>query len=268
MKTVRLFWWQPPQYPIWHPKKYFNNVRYKNVKLNFGDELSEFIVAKVLSTKPIRAKATEQNKLLGIGSVLHFAQNNDTIWGSGINGKKRELNATGSSLNVLSVRGPLTREFLLYKNCIVPEIYGDPALLLSEIYPAMNNQHPKKDYIIIPHFSEINNPLFKGYEEHLVLPNQTPEKVIEEILQSSLVISSSLHGVIVAESYNIPAILLRVTDNEPLFKYMDYYYGTERFKFKYATSIEEALHMGGISPPVYDSQKMIQVLKDWKANIS
>jgi len=268
MNTIKLYWWQPPNYPSWHPKKYISSsqTRYKDVEVNFGDELSEFIVSKVLEKKIIRAKATEENKLLGIGSILHFAKNNDIVWGSGINGKKRELNANGSTLSVLSVRGPLTREFLMYKNCYVPKIYGDPALLLKQIHP-IKDFTTKKDYIIIPHFSEINLPLFQKYRDHLVLPNQKPEQVISEILQSKFVISSSLHGVIVAESYNIPAILLKITSNEPLFKYMDYYYGTERFKFKYAKSIEEALDIGGMPPPLYDAQKMIDVLKSHFKNI-
>jgi len=269
MKTVKLFWWRPPSYSNWNPKKYFTDhqKRYKDIQVNFGDELSEFIVNKTLNTSVTKAEAKEQNKLIGIGSVLHFAQDHDTVWGSGINGKKRELNAKGETLNVLGVRGPLTREFLMYKNCQVPEIYGDPALLLKKLYPQeKNTSKPERDYIIVPHFSELENPAFKNYEDKIVKPNQTPEKVIEEILQAKFVISSSLHGIIVAESYGIPSILLKITNEEPMFKYMDYYYGTERFKFQYAKSIEEALTIGGMPPPVFDAEKMIASLQNWHAN--
>ncbi len=269
MKNVKLYWWRPPSYPSWNPKKYLsgNQKRYKNIAVNFGDELSEFIVSKVLAEKVERASETEKGKLLGIGSILHFAKDNDIVWGSGINGKKRELNANPKSLSVLSVRGPLTREFLLYKGCsVVPELYGDPALLLNAINPISEKPNKKRDYIIIPHFSEMEDPIFKDYEDKIVSPAQSPEEVMAEIIASDFVISSSLHGVIVAESYGIPSILLKITDNEPMFKYMDYYYGTERFKFKYANSIEQALDIGGMPSPVFDTEGMINALKNWRAN--
>ena len=49
------------------------------------------------------------------------------------------------------------------------------------------------------------------------------EKAVKEN-KAKLVISSSLHGIILAETYGIPAILLmdKVTNN--MFKYNDYYY--------------------------------------------
>ena len=65
------------------------------------------------------------------------------------------------------------------------------------------------------------------------------------ILDSSFVISSSLHGIIISEAYGIPARIIRPDDffadkfwqYEPLFKYEDYYYGTGRSNFTYANNI-------------------------------
>jgi pyruvyltransferase len=39
------------------------------------------------------------------------------------------------------------------------------------------------------------------------------------------VLSSSLHGIVLAEAFRIPARMLRLTENEPLYKYQDYYEG-------------------------------------------
>lgn len=64
--------------------------------------------------------------------------------------------------------------------------------------------------------------------------------VIDEIIKSKLVISSSLHGIILAETYGIPAILL---NNGDLFKYMDWYESTGRSDIKVAANIEKALNM-------------------------
>lgn len=65
---------------------------------------------------------------------------------------------------------------------------------------------------------------------------------IDQITQCELVISSSLHGIILAESYGIPAVLfLPPALDNTLFKYQDYYYSTGRHSFPVATTIEEAL---------------------------
>lgn len=55
-----------------------------------------------------------------------------------------------------------------------------------------------------------------------------------------MVISSSLHGIILAESYGVPAVLLD-TGNKNLFKYYDYYEGTGRNYVPIVKSIEEGL---------------------------
>jgi len=75
------------------------------------------------------------------------------------------------------------------------------------------------------------------------------------------VISSSLSGIIIAEAFGIPARLLRIenqSNTEDLFKYRDYYYGTNRFEFKCATSIEEALEMMGEPAPACDLEKLVK----------
>jgi pyruvyltransferase len=80
--------------------------------------------------------------------------------------------------------------------------------------------------------------------------------VIRKICDSRFVISSSLHGIVVAEAFGIPARMLRITETEPLFKYFDYYAGTNRPDFQFAYSVEEALLMGGERPCECDLMKL------------
>ena len=82
--------------------------------------------------------------------------------------------------------------------------------------------------------------------------------VVEKILKAKLVISGSLHGIVVAEAFGIPARLLKITSKEPIFKYQDYYWGTGRKKFKIAYSLEEALKMGGEQKPIIDLKKLLE----------
>lgn len=229
--------------------------------VNFGDYLSLKIVERIVKS-PVQVYKKNfhhpQKKLLAIGSILSFATEGDVIWGTGINGKL--LNKTDyrfKHLDVRAVRGPLTRQFL-FENFQIecPEIYGDPALLFPYLFPEFKkNENPSIDYLIIPHYSDIS--MLSYYKNvHVVLPTEPWEVVVQKILDSKFVISSSLHGIILAEAYGIPARLIRLSDAEPLFKYIDYYLGTNRTHFRFATSVPEARILGGEEPPTCDLEKL------------
>lgn len=229
--------------------------------INFGDYISLKLVERIVGN-PLRSyvkgKKFFEKKLLGTGSIISFASDGDIVWGSGINGKLlKAKDYRFQSLDIRCVRGPLTRKFLqdeLHHDC--PEIYGDPALLFPWFFPEFKrSETPSYDYIIIPHFSEEDD--FSKKEWNNVVYSTDPwDEVVSKILDSQFVISSSLHGVIIAEAYGIPARLLKVSENEPIFKYQDYYSGTGRPHFSYATTVDEALEMGGEAPIKCDLEKV------------
>ena len=73
----------------------------------------------------------------------------------------------------------------------------------------------------------VNNFIRKFISKKLFI--KSSEIIIKETIEKNkakLVISSSLHGIILAETYGIPAILLmdKVTNN--MFKYNNYYYNS------------------------------------------
>ena len=120
-------------------------------------------------------------------------------------------------------------------------------------YPSINFQ---PDYLfqhVVVSFKDVP----QDSKEHALLNDKVYE-VIEKITDSRFVISSPLHGLIVAEAFGIPARMLRITTHEPLLKYQDYYYGTNRPYFQYAQSIEEAFQMGGEPPFECDLQKLYE----------
>ena len=221
----------------------------------FGDALSHAIVQKLVPHYEVKQSLPNQTKLLAIGSILHGAREGDVIWGSGVDGKHPALaDYHFRYLDVRAVRGPYTRAFLMKKGARCPEIYGDPALLMPLLFPEFK-RNPVREYIVIPQIAEI--PLFEG-ERNVVFPTDDWEQVVQKIMESKLVISSALYGLIVAEAFHIPARLLRVSDNEPLFSYRDYYLGTGRSTFTYAETVEEALSMGGEPLPYVDLDKLLR----------
>jgi pyruvyltransferase len=228
--------------------------------VNFGDYLSLKIVERIVDGPVVVYKKTKapKKKLLALGSLLYFANTGDVLWGTGCNFKythKSDYNF--NDLDIRALRGPLTKVFLEEEfNIQCPEIYGDPALLFPYLFPEFQKkEEPKYDYIFIPHLYEIG--LFSNCSSDcIVYPTQPWHEVIEKILDSKFVISSSLHGIIIAEAFGIPARYLRLSEKEPLFKYQDYYFATGRDEFGIASSLHEALEMGGEPPLQFDPEPL------------
>lgn len=225
-----LYWWRP-----------------KNGMLNVGDELARVIVTAMLSLRDLdlRDKRDKGHRLFAIGSVLHNAGDGDAVWGSGINGKIPEDRHRFRDLDVRAVRGPLTRRFLADRGIRVPEVYGDPALLMPRFFPpALVGTGPRRAFAVVPHFNESPDK-YAAYRDHLVLPTSKPVAFVRALLGADLVVSSSLHGVILAEAYGIPAVYLDSGNGEHRFKYDDYYHGTGRSEWHSGDSVEACRSLGG-----------------------
>jgi len=224
---------------------------------NFGDFLSKKLMERIVGGN-IRIAKINERKFLCIGSILILARTHDVLWGTGMNAKRMD-NYHFTDLDIRAVRGPLTRNFIMSRFGIdCPEVYGDPGLLVPYFFPEFKKpQNPANEYVIVPHYKD--NDLFPKEEyPNVVYPTERWDIVIKKILNSKFVISGSLHGLIIAEAFGIPARYLRVSEYEPLFKYQDYYLGTNRLDFKYATSVDEALELGGEPPFECDLEKLYE----------
>lgn len=67
-------------------------------------------------------------------------------------------------LDVRAVRGPVTRAILMDYGYSVPEVYGDPAIIMPEIYKAVPLKNRKK-YGLITHKDYVLN---EKYEENKI----------------------------------------------------------------------------------------------------
>lgn len=236
----RVYWWEP-----------------KNKKPNIGDHVAYDLVNRVLAQKGklISDKLDSSKKLVSVGSVLHFANTGDAIWGTGLNKKIDDDKNRFRSLDVRAVRGPKTKAYLNNRGIDVPDVFGDPAILLPFFYPKalMEGQAQKRPYIVINHMND-DMAQYKGHESELVTPMQYPGSFIEAIVNSEFVISSSLHGVIIAEAYGVPAVFLDSNSGESMFKYEDYFGGTNRSSVPKVTSVEEGLSVVRQTPPDLSAQ--------------
>lgn len=196
---------------------------------NFGDYLSKIIIGEIAISKGFKKAKSIENKLLGVGSILHFANTNDIIWGSGINGKIGLDKLKFTNLDIKALRGPLTQEVLKKMNIKTPDIFGDPALLMPTLFPKLKYTPIKNKVTIIPNLNEYVECIKitpKTY--NLISPLRHWTFVFKEILSSEIVYTSSLHGLIICEAFKVPVVLFKPFGGETLFKYEDYLEGTGR----------------------------------------
>lgn len=258
----------------WNPRRslYRGHFRFGPRKNNFGDLLGPVIVNRLLKQAGIDPRSgRDSRRLLAVGSIMHFAREGDVVWGTGVNGRSLELEGKSAAetqdlsmkfeqLDVRAVRGPRTRAFLQGKQIAVPETFGDPGLLMGalwgrdELMRAGGAGSPEaRPVTVVPNFHDFAG---QSAEPGVVDPQGPLWTVLAAIAASDLVVGSSLHGVVVAESLGIPARLV-LSDNEPLFKYRDYYEGTGRSEFRPARSVAEARELGGETLPAWDPQPLL-----------
>lgn len=223
---------------------------------NFGDHLARVIAQAAAARRGLTLdeETKAPRRLFTVGSVLHFARDGDTIWGSGVNGKIPLDRIAARRLDIRAVRGPKTATVLRDMGMSVPEVYGDPALLLPTLFPGRFRPEPVRDYVIVPNLHDL--PLIED-RERLVSPLMGWNRCVAAIVSARFVVASSLHGIILAEAFGIPARFTRFSTTEDAFKYDDYAQGTGRPSLEPASSVEQALDMGGHPPIAFDADRLL-----------
>ncbi|MCP2264680.1 polysaccharide pyruvyl transferase family protein [Promicromonospora thailandica] len=224
-------------------------VPWRRAVNNFGDLLGPLIVARLVADNEL-VESDSPRRLLAVGSILNLARAGDVLWGIGANGKTLDQTAPYRELDVRAVRGPLTREFLRQKGYDVPAVYGDPGLLVGRLWPredVARGTRPRA-VTVIPNLHDLHHARNRS---DAVAPTTELWKTLAAIAASDLVVGSSLHAIVVAESFGVPARLVS-SSVEPPFKYEDYYRGTGRPDFRPAPDVDTAVDWGGEPLPSWD----------------
>lgn len=222
-------------------------VSYAEVN-NAGDQLNVYIMRnifgiEIVCSNPLRAQIS------GIGSHLSsFQQADDAktrflqcvlpkkevhIWGTGFlrQPKQNEKSFYNPYIVFDAVRGNLSKERvekLIGKHLEIPVCDG--GILTSLMF---HKPIPKRYELgIIPHYKEQDSPWFERLKQisdksTIINLRADPMEVYRTIGECEYVLSSSLHGLIISDSFGIPNLHIRVTDQMlgDGFKFHDYYSG-------------------------------------------
>jgi hypothetical protein len=138
-----------------------------------------------------------------------------TVWGTGSPRANAEI---VSDSKYLAVRGPLTRKIIIENGGDCPEVYGDPALLLPRIYTPKPRKNAEKlpPYGLILHHNHSTEGLNVNGEDVedisiIRLGYNQIEEFLDEIASKQCIFSTSLHGIIIAHAYGVPAVWCSLT---------------------------------------------------------
>lgn len=178
MKKVQLYWW--------------------NVITNWGDLLSPLLLNR-FSNVNITWSPVESAEIVCVGSLLGNLIKSDytgIILGTG---KLFEDGVVPPFAKILALRGPLTAAGVKGSFAL-----GDPGLLADELINVDEKLH---NLGLVPHWSDhtlAKNPLFLQYKPLIINSYDDPLSVVRQIGSCKKIVSSSLHGLILADAFNIP----------------------------------------------------------------
>lgn len=202
-------------------------------KQNFGDYLSPLLIER-FSGRKVEYAPVQNADLMAVGSILGRERKAKHWWGG-----RRRLHiwgaGTGSEQARYSghhyyhaVRGSLTLDQI--ENAPSNIALGDPGLLAPWVLDRTGVKLAKKIRVgIIPHYADQTEPavaeLVAGIPGSKIIDVFSPvHQVLEEIASCDFVLSSSMHGLIVADSFSVPnhwLLLSRGRISE--YKFADYY---------------------------------------------
>jgi len=189
------------------------NAHWWNECTNFGDFLTPYIIKKLSGELPI--SNTIDKHLILSGSILSLANDNSIVIGAGF---MNSSDAIKGNPEIKAVRGFESKKIINSQgfNC---DVVGDPGLIIPLLY---NKSKEKKfDLSIVPHY--IDYDIKTDFNKINILNDV--EFIIDRIIESKKIVTSSLHALIVAHAFDIPALLVKFSNKiaGDGFKYKDYF---------------------------------------------
>jgi len=214
--------------------KHYKVGRWYNFKENWGDAINPVLVRDLYGKKLVHINTIFNIFRLPVyscvGSIINVFPKNKKIiiWGSGVANPDLPLKFIPN--DVRAVRGPLTLEYLRKHGVDCNPVFGDPVLLLKRIYNPTSIEKKYK-YGIICHYEDITPELDRGIinDETILKINiiqdlSNPYLIINQVLSCEKIVSSSLHGLILADLYEVPNSWVFFKNFEKsTFKFFDYY---------------------------------------------
>ena len=232
---------------------------------NVGDIIGPWLYEQDTGTNPTWVDRTTPGATFTAGSIAGLATDGAFVWGSGF---LKDNDKGSPTVTYTAIRGPLSRELVLRGGGTCPRLYGDPALCLPLVHP--ETLRSSWEVGIVPHYVDGErvrtlyvNQLGAG-QFTVISPLMPVPWFIHKICSCHVIASSSLHGIIIAHAYGVPAVWTPFSDLVlgGGFKFRDYAEGVEMDLPAYYLQNEPKpmpaswFHDRATLPPPYDPQPL------------
>lgn len=234
---------------------------------NFGDALTPWLIRRITGATPVYCRRGPVYMVTG--SIIKHTTSRAIVWGCGVISAKDVPHEP--PLKVCAVRGPVTRQRLLDLGIEVPEVYGDPALLLPRLYPIP--PRPRYEVGVVPHFVHYDAIAARFADRpdvKVVNLLRSTEEVVDSITSCRRLISSSLHGLIVAHAYGVPCLWIKFMNSQLSgddSKFRDYFGSVHLPMYEPPTMSIEELNLEALIPRIEDLDSALDIDLDalWQA---
>ncbi len=204
--------------------KYFNAIP------NWGDQAGVYLTEKITGRSVSRIRFGWREHLVTIGSILSECNSKSIVWGAGFISQSSKLKSMPR--RITAVRGPKSLSLLREYGFKDPVALGDPAVLMPRFYcPDVRKKH---SIGYIPHYIDRENPEVQQIAKrgiNIVDIRLPVEEFVDALLECEYIYSSSLHGLIAADSYGLASKWVQgselIIGGE--FKFQDYYFSIGLF---------------------------------------
>ena len=191
-------------------------LRYFAGTRNVGDLCNLDLLRDMFCVEPVLSKERRRKHLLAIGSLMACANRNSEIWGTGVMHPSMPLNdIRGRSVH--AVRGKLTHAALRKSGIAVGDVpLGDPAFLMDAGMAAERPAEKRFAFGVAAHYVDRKLPwVVESLRDPEVADldvRRDPADFLALILACDAVVSSSLHGLILAEALGVPNVWVKLSD--------------------------------------------------------
>jgi hypothetical protein len=213
---------------------------------NLGDALSPVLVSALSGILCVHENfESRKERMACVGTIGHGLKNGIVhFWGTGTDTKRHPVNRNlrhhGTRFFIHSLRGPLSARTFQHQGVHVPDVYGDPVWFLPSIMEPAKEK--KYELGVIVHLSELTNLTDKATVPDRFLRYQIPEELqgsikiistitqptyaaleekVKEITSCKRIASTSLHGLVIPETYGIPCVYFRTSGGATAFPRLD-----------------------------------------------
>lgn len=204
--------------------------------VNLGDALSPVIVA-AMSGLPVRHAAfeSETERMAAVGTIAHALRGGTVhLWGTGLDASRAAPGGAEGGyaappdtvFHVHAMRGPFSADAMRRGGVAAPEIFGDPVYFLDRVMP-LGEVEKVWDLGVILHLSELSPPTAEdparplpqmrrygvpeGFADRVRIIDMycaptwgAIEAKLREIAACRAILSTSLHGLVIADVYGVP----------------------------------------------------------------